>query len=86
MPEETLLAFSDHGKVQRTLPRDGGSAEEVLAEFARAGIDLDQLAAGLQEEGAKAFEASWQHLRESLARPNDRRTALRSERITASGA
>ena len=67
MPEETLLAFSDHGKVQRTLPRDGGDAEEILTEFARAGIDVDQLAANLQEEGAKAFVASWQHLFDSMA-------------------
>jgi transaldolase len=62
MPEETLLAFADHGKVPRMLAREGGSAEEVLAEFARAGIDVDRLATDLQEEGAKAFVASWKHL------------------------
>ncbi len=67
MPEETLLAFSDHGRVEQILPRDGGSAEEVLAEFARAGIDVDQLAADLQEQGAEAFVASWRHLCDSVA-------------------
>jgi transaldolase len=34
MPEETLLAFADHGKVDRVLPVDGGDAEEILARFA----------------------------------------------------
>jgi transaldolase len=62
MPEETLLAFADHGKVRPTLPRDGGDAEQVLARFARAGIDHDPLAAQLQKEGAEAFVKSWNEL------------------------
>ncbi|MFB3887184.1 MAG: transaldolase, partial [Thermodesulfobacteriota bacterium] len=48
IPEETLLAFVDHGKVERTLPIDGGDAEEVLARFAQAGVDDTGLAAQLQ--------------------------------------
>jgi transaldolase len=67
MPEETLLAFSDHGRVRDTLSRDGGDAEEVLTDFAKARVDVERLAANLQEEGAKAFMASWQHLCESIA-------------------
>lgn len=62
MPEKTLLAFGDHGQVSGALPRDGGDAEQVLARFATAGIDIVSLAADLQEQGAKSFEASWQHL------------------------
>ncbi len=62
MPEKTLLAFGDHGQVSGTLPRDGGNTEQVLAEFAKAGIDVAKLAADLQEEGAKSFDASWQDL------------------------
>ena len=62
MPEKTLLAFGDHGQVSGALPRDGGDAEEVLAEFTKAGIDLAKLAVDLQEEGAKSFDASWQDL------------------------
>ena len=37
MPEKTLLAFGDHGRVSGSLPRDGGDAGQVLADFARAG-------------------------------------------------
>jgi transaldolase len=62
MPEGTLKAFADHGEVGGILPQDGGDCEEVLAEFAKAGIDVDALAARLQEEGAKSFVNSWNDL------------------------
>jgi transaldolase len=62
MPEETLLAFADHGKVRGTLPPDGGDAEQVLGEFGKAGIDIDKLAAQLQKEGAESFDKSWNDL------------------------
>jgi transaldolase len=62
MPEATLKAFADHGEVGGTLPPDGGDAEEVLAKFEKAGIGVDALAARLQDEGAKAFVASWKDL------------------------
>ena len=62
MPEDTLLAFADHGTVPDTLPRDGGDAEASLAAHARAGIDLAALAAQLQSDGAKGFVDSWNEL------------------------
>jgi transaldolase len=62
MPEETLLAFADHGKMSGALPRDGGDAEAVLAAHVKAGIDLTALAAQLQSDGAKSFVDSWHEL------------------------
>jgi transaldolase len=62
MPEKTLLAFGDHGKLTGSLPRDGGDCESVLAGFEKAGIDLKKLAAELQSNGAKSFDESWQNL------------------------
>lgn len=62
MPEGTLKAFHDHGQVDAPLPANGGDCEAVLAEFAQAGIDLDALAAKLQEDGAKSFTQSWTEL------------------------
>jgi transaldolase len=62
MPEKTLLALADHGDIGAMLPHDGGDAEEVLDRFTQAGIDLDQLAADLQREGAEAFVKSWDEL------------------------
>ena len=62
IPEKTLLAFADHGQVQGVMRRDGGDAEQVLAEIARAGIDVAALAVELQREGAEAFNKSWHDL------------------------
>jgi transaldolase len=66
MPEGTLKAFAEHGVVREPLPEDGGDAEQVLAEFAEAGIDTEALAARLQEEGKKTFDQSWRELLETL--------------------
>jgi transaldolase len=67
MPEKTLLAFADHGKVKEGMPVDGGDSEAVLAQFARAGIDERALAAQLQREGTAAFTESWTDLLHRVA-------------------
>jgi transaldolase len=66
MPDNTLLAFADHGKVGEPIPADGGDAERVLAEFDAAGVDVAELAARLQRQGAEAFDASWSELMRSI--------------------
>jgi transaldolase len=66
MPEGTLNAFAEHGETGGILAADGGDAEAMLAKFAAAGIDIDALAAKLQDEGAKAFVASWVDLMSRL--------------------
>jgi transaldolase len=66
MPEGTLKALADHGELGSILPKDGGDCEEVLAQFAKAGIDIDALAAQLQQEGAKSFVKSWDELMEVI--------------------
>jgi transaldolase len=62
MPEATLKALADHGEIGALLPADGGDCEEVLAQFSKVGIDIDALAAQLQDEGAKSFVQSWNDL------------------------
>jgi transaldolase len=62
MPEETLLAFGEHGRVSGVVARDGADCEQVLAEFGSVGIDVAKLGADLQTEGAKSFDDSWQDL------------------------
>ena len=62
MPEGTLKALAAHTELGELLPVDGGDCEEVLARFAHAGIDVDALAAQLQDEGAKSFVNSWNEL------------------------
>ena len=67
MPEGTLKALAEHGQLGESLPADGGDCEEVLARFAKAGVDVDALAAQLQDEGAKSFVKSWNELMAVIA-------------------
>jgi transaldolase len=62
VPEKTLLAFADHGKVGKALPADGGYSQAVIDEFRREGINDDALAATLQRQGVDAFTNSWHAL------------------------
>ncbi len=67
MPENTLLGLADHGEIGAMLPHDGGDADRELAEFTRAGVNLDALADQLQREGADAFVKSWDDLMAQVA-------------------
>ena len=62
MPEATLKALAGHTQLTKLMSSDGGDCEAVLAEFAKAGVDVDAVAAKLQEDGAKSFVASWKNL------------------------
>jgi transaldolase len=74
MPDRTLLALDEHGEIGEMLAPDGGECETVLANFAKAGIDIDALAARLQDEGASSFVKSWNDL---LACIDTKRAAIR---------
>jgi transaldolase len=67
MPEGTLKAFADHGRVGAPAPADGADCEAVSAGVRAAGIDLEGLADNLQSEGAAAFVKSWQELLSVIA-------------------
>jgi transaldolase len=62
MPEATLKALGNQKAIGSILPADGGGCEEVLSQFADAGIHVDGLAAQLQTEGVNAFVRSWEEL------------------------
>jgi transaldolase len=67
LPEKTLLAFASGGAPKSVMAKDGGDAEQVLARFAAAGIDIDALAARLQSDGAESFVKSWRELMKRIA-------------------
>jgi transaldolase len=71
MPEGTLLAFADHGRVGQVMPRDGGNCEKVIAELVAAGVDVDALAEQLQREGAESFSKSWHELMAVIAKKRE---------------
>jgi transaldolase len=74
MPEGTLKAFAQHGEIGAVLAPDGGDCEQVLAAFAKAGIDIDALADRLQDEGAESFDKSWNDL---IARVESKSAVMR---------
>jgi len=66
MPEETLLAFGEHGRIGGVIPRYGGDCEQVLAEFRSVGIDVAKLGVDLQKQGTESFDDSWQDLLKAI--------------------
>jgi transaldolase len=66
IPDATLLAFSEHGRVGSTMPV-AHNASEVIGKFAAIGIDHDELATRLQREGADAFVRDWTELLSAIA-------------------
>ena len=68
MPDTTLLAFADHGRVERLLPARDAKSEETIDEFVAAGVDLDALALRLQQEGAETFSVAWAKLLDCISR------------------
>jgi transaldolase len=71
MPEATLKALADHGELGTIMAADGGDCETVLAQFAKAGVNIDTLAAQLQDQGAKSFVKSWNELMGVIASKSD---------------
>jgi transaldolase len=64
MPEATLKALAAHEELGEAPP---AQADEVLAEFAKAGIDTDGVAVRLLEEGVASFAKSWNDLLDCIA-------------------
>jgi transaldolase len=62
MPEATIDAFADHGTVARTVDADPEGAEAVLAQVREVGVDLDDVARVLEQEGVAAFAKSFDEL------------------------
>ncbi len=75
IPEATLKALVEHGRIGDAMPADGGDCEAQLQRFRRAGIDLDALAARLQQEGAAAFVDSWDELLQAIQSKSEKLAA-----------
>jgi transaldolase len=64
IPEVTLQALADHEEFGAALP---AQANEVPAQFAKAGIDTAGVAAQLLKEGVASFAKSWKDLLDCIA-------------------
>mgnify|MGYP000956411201 FL=1 len=67
MPDNTIDAFMKKGTVARTVDVNPGEAQEVLAAVSALGIDLDDVAAVLEQEGVASFVKSFDELITSLS-------------------
>jgi transaldolase len=76
MPEQTLRAFQDHGRVAPTLEQGLDEAERVLERLAAAGVAYDAVTATLEREGVETFEGSFRALLERIG--EQRRLSLTS--------
>ncbi|HCP62524.1 MAG TPA: transaldolase [Actinobacteria bacterium] len=77
MPEATLLAFKDHGRVVQTIEPNLDDARRVVAKAANAGVDLAAVTAQLLVEGLEAFTEAFDKL---IAVIEDKVQAVREER------
>ncbi|MCE2525001.1 MAG: transaldolase [Acidimicrobiia bacterium] len=68
LPEATIEAFEDHGKVERTIDVGVDAAGEALAALGAVGVDLSEVGEVLESEGVTAFAKSFDELLDSLER------------------
>jgi transaldolase len=66
MPEQTIMAYQDHGDPQPRLEQGIEEAQRVLEELAAAGIDYDDVTRTLEREGVEKFAASFDELLQAL--------------------
>ena len=73
LPDSTLEAFADHGTVARTVDADLDEARRAVADLARLGIDLEEVATKLEAEGVGSFAKSFD---EALATLDERASEM----------
>src|SRR5215213_659940 len=66
MPEETIQAFQDHGRVAETLTQGIDDAEKVFTDLAAVGVDYDDVTDILEKEGVQKFSDSFGELMEGI--------------------
>src|SRR5438067_6471546 len=66
MPEETIQAFQDHGKVAETLTQDLDAAHKLFDDLRAAGIDYDDVVDTLEREGVQKFSDSFEELMDGI--------------------
>jgi transaldolase len=66
MPEETMEAFQDHGRVAETLTAGVDDAQRVFERLAEVGVDYDDVTAVLEKEGVEKFSDSFSELMDGI--------------------
>ena len=76
MPEETIEAFQDHGKVENTVERDIDEAKRLLDDVREAGVGYDDVTVTLEREGVQKFIDSFVELKQGIAEKRDALAAV----------
>ena len=66
MPEETILAFQDHGTVADTLEQGIDEARKLFDDLREAGVDYDDVSETLEREGVQKFSDSFDELLDGI--------------------
>jgi transaldolase len=66
MPEETINAFQDHGRVELTLVKAVDAARKLFGSLAAVGIDYDDVTDTLEREGVQKFIDSFEELLDGI--------------------
>jgi len=67
MPQQTMMAFKEHGEVRPSLLENVEGARKVLTDLAAIGIDMDKVTNDLRVDGVKLFADSIDKLLEGIA-------------------
>jgi len=67
MPQQTMMAFKEHGEVRPSLLENVDGARQVLRDLGAVGIDIDKVTYDLQVDGVKLFADSIAKLLEEIA-------------------
>ncbi|HET7174129.1 MAG TPA: transaldolase [Nocardioidaceae bacterium] len=67
MPEQTMDAFADHGKLSRdSVTPYVDEARQVIDDLAKVGVSYDEIVQTVEDEGVEKFDASWRQLRDTV--------------------
>jgi transaldolase len=66
MPDKTIRAFQDHGRVELRLESDLDEAQYLFNQLYAAGIDYDDVVATLERKGIESFIASFDGLLDQM--------------------
>jgi len=71
LPDNTLEAFAEHGKLERRIDADLDAARAVWAALPQVGVDMDDVASQLEREGVSSFQKAFDELITALETKSD---------------
>ncbi len=67
LPENTIVAFEDHGTVARTVDVGVEDAQAVFGRLESIGVDMADIGRRIEDQGVESFHESFQHVLGALA-------------------